>query len=173
MKVASRECHLSLKFGINSVSPVWMSPRAKMTSVDTCINPELKSKRFGSSILNSRVQKQPKSESRSNIGSGPKIPPSGLCTLGLVTGTLVDQRREKSEPRLQSWNGHNCLSLTSIVFCLSLIFAASLSNVTVASHNLHSFKKSGAYHKACLQTHGGVWMAQEHWLSEKQLPIMG
>ena len=57
-------------------------------------------------------------------------------------------------------------------FCLSLIFAASLSKVTIGSHNLHSFKQSAAYHKACIEKYGGVWFAQELWLSEKQLPTM-
>ena len=37
---------------------------------------------------------------------------------------------------------------------------------------MHSFKKSSAYHKSCLKNYGGIWFAQELWLSEKQLPSM-
>ena len=59
-----------------------------------------------------------------------------------------------------------------MLFCLFFVFAASLTDITVASHNLHSFKKSGAYHKACVERHGGIWMGQELWLSEKQLPSL-
>ena len=52
------------------------------------------------------------------------------------------------------------------------LFAASITQITVASHNLHSFKKSGSYHKSCLNRYGGIWFGQELWLSEKQLPVL-
>ena len=51
-------------------------------------------------------------------------------------------------------------------------FAAVISNFTVASHNLHSFKTSSAFHKSCLEKFGGIWMGQELWLQEKQLSVM-
>ena len=57
-------------------------------------------------------------------------------------------------------------------FCLLFTFAATLSNVVIATHNLHGFKTSSAYHKSCINSHGGVWMCQEHWLSESQIPLM-
>ena len=60
--------------------------------------------------------------------------------------------------------------LTSLRCCFYLLFAATISQITVASHNLHSFKKSGAYHKSCVHNYGGIWFGQELWLSEKQLP---
>ena len=43
------------------------------------------------------------------------------------------------------------------------------TKIVIGSHNLHSFKKSGSFHKACIHDYGGVWMGQELWLSEKQL----
>jgi hypothetical protein len=58
---------------------------------------------------------------------------------------------------------------SSLFFYYTLIFPALL---TVASHNLHGFKNSSSYHKSCLESHGGILMAQELWLAEKQLPIM-
>jgi hypothetical protein len=63
-------------------------------------------------------------------------------------------------------------SLLFSFFRLFFIFAATLTEITIASHNLHGFKASANYHKSCLQTHGGIWMAQELWLTEQQLPTM-
>ena len=51
----------------------------------------------------------------------------------------------------------------------TIIFACALQNFAVASHNLHGYKTSSQYHKQCLQDIGGVWMAQELWLTERQL----
>lgn len=63
-------------------------------------------------------------------------------------------------------------SLLFSLFRLILIFAATLTDITVASHNLHGYKKSANYHKSCLQTFGGIWMAQELWLTEQQIPTL-
>ena len=58
------------------------------------------------------------------------------------------------------------------LFRLLFIFAAVTTNFTVASHNLHSFKKSSHFHKQCIEDYGGIWLGQELWLSEKQLPCL-
>ena len=55
-------------------------------------------------------------------------------------------------------------------FCISMTFAAT--TITIATHNLHGFKKCSSYHRSCLQRHEGVWMGQELWLTEKQLSTM-
>ena len=55
------------------------------------------------------------------------------------------------------------------IFRLLFIFASINKHFTIASHNLHSFKKSSTFHKQCLETYGGVWMAQELWLPENRL----
>ena len=55
-------------------------------------------------------------------------------------------------------------------YCLSFIFAAT--TISIASHNLHGYKKTSAYHRSCLQRHEGVWLGQETWLSEKQFSTM-
>ena len=47
-----------------------------------------------------------------------------------------------------------------------------MREITVGSHNLHSFKQSAAYHKECINRYGGIWFGQELWLSEKQLPSL-
>ena len=57
-------------------------------------------------------------------------------------------------------------------FCFFFLFAAAKRQITIGSHNLHSFKQSAAYHKECLNKHGGIWFGQELWLSEKQLPTL-
>ena len=171
--LASKEFHQGHTISSNLVSPDFVTSRAVTRSVDTSINPELKSKRSGSSILNSRAQRQPKSESRSNIESGLRIPPFGLSTVASMTGTSAGQKRGKSRsPRPQPSKGYNPLFSIFLQFCFSLVFAASINQITVASHNLHSFKKSGVYHRQCLKDYGGIWFGQELWLSEKQLPML-
>jgi hypothetical protein len=60
-------------------------------------------------------------------------------------------------------------SLQFSIFRLILIFAATLTDITVASYNLHGYKKSANYHKSRLQAFGGIWMVQELWLTEQQI----
>ena len=67
-------------------------------------------------------------------------------------------------PRHQSSN-----ALLLHIFSTLLFFASSAKNITVGSHNLHGYKKSSAFHKDCNQNNGGIWMAQELWLSERRL----
>ena len=64
----------------------------------------------------------------------------------------------------------------SFLFTISIIlfhtistFALSEKEIVFGSHNLHGFKKSGEYHKNCIQKYGGIWFSQELWLQEKQL----
>ena len=55
---------------------------------------------------------------------------------------------------------------------VTLTFAASIvnsRNVSFATHNIHGFSKSSKYLKDCIHSYGGVWMIQEHWLSESKL----
>ena len=47
-----------------------------------------------------------------------------------------------------------------------------MKDIVIGSHNLHSFKTSVAYHRDCIKQYGGIWFAQELWLSEKQIPSM-
>ena len=64
---------------------------------------------------------------------------------------------------------NNLLPLQRLL-CFTVIFASLNSvNFTVASHNLHGFKKSSVFHKKCLNDFGGVWMSQELWLPESRL----
>ena len=148
-----------------------MSKCPVMTSSDTCTNPGSWSKTFGYLTPKLREQRQQKFGSQSSIESGPKIPTCGLSTLESMTGTSAGQRRGKSlNLRPKPPKGCNPLFFSTFRFCLFLIFAASITQITVASHNLHLFKKSAAYHKSCLKNYGGIWFGQELWLSEKQLP---
>ena len=107
-------------------------------------------------------------------------------TVSSVTGTLISVKRESNNNnnRISDNNNNSHLRMSYhkeflfktmlflATFCISFAFAASASNIStvnIASHNLHGFKKSSTYHKACLQSHPGIWMAQELWLTEKQL----
>ena len=68
----------------------------------------------------------------------------------------------------------HCRALLSF-FLVTLIFAASVSSiqdVTIASFNLHGFSTSSKYVKDCVDQHKGIWMLQEHWLSELQLSTL-
>ena len=62
-----------------------------------------------------------------------------------------------------------CQPLVLSVFSLILFFASFNKYLTVASHNLHGFKKSSIFHKDCIQKYSGIWFAQELWLPEKRL----
>ena len=65
---------------------------------------------------------------------------------------------------------HSRMSVSSyILFCLTITFASTLTQFVVGSHNLHSYKKSSPFHKSCIENFGGIWLGQEHWLSEKNL----
>ena len=143
-----------------------MKKQLMMLSGESFTKQESKSKKFGCFLPSSEEQRQPKSESRENTKKRPRPNQSGLSTASFATGTLPAKRST-------STNRTNRMPLSTFWrFCLSLIFAASVSKVTIGSHNLHSFKQSAAYHKACIEKYGGVWFAQELWLSEKQLPTM-
>ena len=60
------------------------------------------------------------------------------------------------------------LPIQRLLFSI-FIFASFNTSFTVASHNLHSFKKSSTFHKQCLQQYGGLWLAQELWLPESRI----
>ena len=52
---------------------------------------------------------------------------------------------------------------------ITFIFASTAQQINIASHNLHGFKKSSAFHKQCIQNYEGIWLAQELWLPENRL----
>ena len=150
----------------NSLFLGWMKKQPKMP-FDACFTrPELKSRPSGCSTPSLRGPKRPKSELCQSTNQKPKIPTFGHSTATFETGNSA-KRKSKMDS-----SPNKLLGLIFWQFRLLLLFAASLQNVTIASHNLHSFKQSGAYHKSCLEKHTGVWFAQELWLSEKQLPTL-
>ena len=107
---------------------------------------------------------------------GPRTPPSGLFTAKSETGTIsqkilrpeINDQMEGEKSRV--WPSNLSLSIF-LTFCLSLIFAAA-TTITLATHNLHGFRKCSTYHRSCLQHHEGIWMGQELWLTERQLSTM-
>ena len=119
-----------------------------------------------------RGPKPPRFVSQENIEKKLKTPISGLSTQWSKTGISVKQSEMDGAAPPQRCRQSDFRPIINNSFCILIIFAAALTNVTIASHNLHSFKKSVAFHKDCLQNYGGIWMAQELWLSEKQLPML-
>ena len=89
----------------------------------------------------------------SEIGISPKEEKKGVKR----------QRRKRSE---------YSFALNLVSFCAVFLFASSLTNVSIASFNLHGFKASSNYLKSCIDKHGGIWMTQELWLTEQQLPLL-
>ena len=121
---------------------------------------ELKSRRSGSSTPKRRGPNQPRLESQLNTGIRQRNQMFGQNTSMCKTGSGNLSRRI----------GHNmALIFLSISFLLSFTFNAESRNINVSSHNLHGFKSSSDYLKSCINDHGGIWMGQEHWLSNKQL----
>ena len=92
-----------------------------------------------------------------------------MATFGLSTSmfkTGFTSQRLVQNP-LQRMTVVNLLLL--ICFQTIITFASPLKDIIIGSHNLHGFKKSGTYHRDCIQKHGGIWFAQELWLQERQL----
>ena len=143
--------------------------RRLMTSVGICTKNALRSKMSGCLVPSSKGRKQPKSELLESMKNEQKIHPSGQFTGKSVTGT-VKQKPVNLDRRSSIKSSSSGSYFASL--CISLIFAASLIDITIGSHNLHGFKQSGAYHKTCLQNHTGVWFGQELWLSEKQISTL-
>ena len=141
----------------------WKRKRPTTPSAAFSIWPASKSKTSGCLIQNSEEQKQQRSESRVNIVRRPKTSQFGHFTAKSETGNSAEKRpsHPSNSPFILFWR-----------FCFFFLFAAAKRQITIGSHNLHSFKQSAAYHKECLNKHGGIWFGQELWLSEKQLPTL-
>ena len=98
-----------------------------------------------------------------------KTPLSGHSTAKFVTGRKsleIGDKKRKDFLLKKSF----VFIPTLILFCLSFIFTAS--SITIASHNFHGFKKTSAYHRSCLQRYEGIWLGQETWLTERQIPTL-
>ena len=127
----------------------------------------LRSRTSSCSIQRDKAQNRPRSGLPWNIETKSKTKMSGLSIVGSKTGCphQKGERKRRSSPDFLS------LSIFRL-FCLLLTFNVETKDITIGSHNLHSFKTSCDYHKSCLETHGGIWLGQELWLTEKQLPLL-
>ena len=92
----------------------------------------------------------------------------------MVTWSQEPGQTQSLEPgQTRSKSATICKSYHLFIFCLLVTFAAvTNSKINIASHNLHGYKSSAAYHSSSMQKFEGVWMAQEHWLPEQQLPLL-
>ena len=156
--VSLKGCHSAITG--NSQSPGWKRERPMTLCDEFSIQPGWKCKRYGCLSPNSEAQRRPKSGSHESIEKKPRTSQFGQYTAKFETGNLAGKRpTQPNKPvNLVFWS-----------FCLSFFFAATFNDITVGSHNLHSFNQSGSYHKKCIEEHGGIWSGQEHWLAEKQL----
>ena len=114
-------------------------------------------------------QNRRKCEWQSNIEIEPRTKTFGRCTVGSRIGS--DRRDRKMGQRLIRLS--DLISITHLcLFLVTVNFNIQTKDITVGSHNLHQFKTASSYHKSCLQNYGGIWMAQELWLTEQQLPLL-
>ena len=96
--------------------------------------------------------------------------PFGQLTQASPAGSQSPKVHPKMTPQLGQWRQrHKCSQSLFSTFLLLFIFASVNKQFTIASHNLHGFKKSSVFHKECIHNHTGVWFGQELWLSEKRL----
>ena len=154
---------------ITGNSPSTVSRRAQRPTRSgvISINKASKSMKFGCLIQNSKEQKQQKFESRKNIERKQQTSQSGQSAVSFGIGNFLPKRTSQTVDH-ESNSSHYLTKF--LLFCLSLIFAASVTDIVVASHNLHGYNSSAHYHKSCLESKSGIWMAQELWLTEQQLP---
>ena len=118
-----------------------------------------KSRMFGCSNLKRRAQYLPRCESLWSTNPRSKSlitgPPTSECKIGCENHISLK---------------HSSIALLVIASLLSAFqFNSATKDINVSSHNLHGFKTSSDYHRSCISQYGGIWMGQEHWLSNKQL----
>ena len=88
---------------------------------------------------------------------------------GLTSQNHLKRLPPLNKVRQQAKMANDSVPPQRLLFSFILIFASFNASFTVASHNLHGFKKSSSFHKKCIENHAGVWFAQELWLQESQL----
>ena len=165
--LSSKEYHSLNLFG-NLRSCFSKRIQVRTPCAATCTKKGSKSKRSGCLGQSSREQRRPKFGSQKSIGRELPIPQFGPFTAESAIGTS-NQKKTKS---VNGQTETRTFGFNFALFCLYLIFAASIINITVATHNFHGLKSCSDYQRSCLQRLGGIWMGQEHWLMEQQLPLM-
>ena len=129
----------------------------------------------GSGTRPSLEQRPPKYESPWNIKPKSKTRIFGQSIVKYETG-FTHPRMPENKRQLRTGEMSRPISAILFVFTLTVLHSFASSNtsfppkITIASHNLHGFMGRAQYHKACIDSHGGVWMGQEHWLSDHNLP---
>ena len=123
-------------------------------------------RRFGSSIQKFKAQNLLKSVLRWSTEKKLRMANYGQSTRGWKTG-FTSQSQKDRVFGLSEYTVY-CM-IIFILFQISFIFAAPINDICIGSHNLHGFKKSGDYHRQCIQTHNGIWFSQELWLQQSQL----
>ena len=114
------------------------------------------------------ARNRPKSEWPENTGIGPNPLISGHNTAEWPTGFTSKRRSGQSPPQVH----YNFFCLSILFILVTLTFNSLVTNqrsITVSTFNLHGYSASSKYLRDCISTHGGIWMLQEHWLSEHQL----
>ena len=158
----SREFPHGQKYTVNLLCIDWNQRHLRTMCANIFTKKALKSQTFGCSAPQSEGQQQQKSEWPKSTKQGPRTLPSGLSTAKSATGTTNPDKTEVNGPTKgeKTRIGLSNYLFWSIFFsfCLPLTFAAT--NITIATHNLHGYKKCSSYHRSCLQRHEGIWMGQ-------------
>ena len=127
----------------------------------------------GSETQPSVVPKRPRYEWPWNTRPRSKTKISGQSIVKSETG-FTNPKTSKDKEQTRSIERALPNSVILILFCLNVLIPFASTNslsskITIASHNLHGFSGRAQYHKSCLMSHGGIWMGQEHWLSDHNL----
>ena len=121
---------------------------------------------FSSFPQKSPEQRQLKCGLLLNRGIESKCQRYGHSTVELQTGSTSGEKRRWPVPtaKMGQFSSIFLFVLATITFAAH----AHHSQLTVATFNLHGFSTSSKYLKDNVLSHGGIWMVQEHWLSEQQ-----
>ena len=171
----SRESHPGQKYTANLLFIDWNPRHLRTKCANIFTKKASRSQTSGYSDPPSKGQKPQKSEWPKSMKQRPRTLPSGLSTAKSAIGTANPDKTEVNGPK-KGEKTRIGLSNSSLFwsiflsFCVSLTFAAT--NITIATHNLHGYKKCSSYHRSCLQRHEGIWMGQELWLTERQHSTM-
>ena len=185
-----KECLLGQNSIGNTALPGSILKRAVIQSATTFKHRGLRSRKSGCCPLRSREHGWLKYEWLGSTKRGQSVPPSGLFTAKSAIGNLTSQKprtatttttgnnnnnNNNNQNNNNNNNNNNSNKMSSVLFMLLLscslfTFAASFNDIPIFSFNLHGFKSSSAYLKSSVAKHGGIWLCQELWLSEQQLP---
>ena len=129
-----------------------------------------------------KAPNRPRSGWLGNTKTEPNHPTFGHCTAKLPIGSSLREKIDLSTKsmsqspslmaQLRNRGIFSNMRFVLFLFFVTITFASFIpqtKNVTIATFNVHGLSSSTDYIRSCISSYGGIWMLQEHWLSELQL----